>query len=88
MGCQERMTRCESVYNVSNTSCTGVIGADGGSSPRLGGSNSGTGACGRTKDDNECPRARAGSHQKRSSSSAPSRKSARIAFRMAIASAV
>jgi hypothetical protein len=37
-----------SVYNVANTSCTGVIGADGGSSPTLGGSNSGTGACGGT----------------------------------------
>lgn len=36
------------VYNTQDTSCTGVIGADGGTTPTLGGSNSGTGACGST----------------------------------------
>ena len=31
-----------SVYNVANTTCTGVIGADGGTTPITGGSNTGT----------------------------------------------
>jgi hypothetical protein len=34
------------VFNLTNTSCTGVIGADGATTPRLGGSNTGTGTCG------------------------------------------
>jgi hypothetical protein len=34
------------VFNTTNTSCTGVIGANGSTTPMNGGSNDGTGACG------------------------------------------
>jgi hypothetical protein len=37
-----------SVYNLANSTCTGVIGADGGTTPINGGSNTGTGTCGGT----------------------------------------
>jgi len=34
-----------SVYNDADSTCTGVVGADGGTAPTLGGSNDGSGSC-------------------------------------------
>jgi hypothetical protein len=36
------------VFNTTNSTCTGEIGANGSSTPTIGGSNTGTGACGST----------------------------------------